>query len=64
MIVTLINEGIFSLNQIPDIRNATLALDIGYALALGLEKSITLSAKRYTLPLQTQLLWDFHAVLG
>ena len=37
MIAPLINEDIFSVNQIPEIRNATLALDISYALALGLE---------------------------
>lgn len=36
-IAPLINEDIFSVNQIPQIRNATLALDISYALALGLE---------------------------
>ncbi len=36
-IAPLINEDIFSVNQIPEIRNATLALDISYALALGLE---------------------------
>ena len=37
IIAPLINEDIFSVNQIPAIRNATLALDISYALALGLE---------------------------
>lgn len=37
MIVPLINEDIFSINKIPEIRNATLALDISYAVALGLE---------------------------
>lgn len=36
-IAPLINEDIFSVNQIPEICNATLALDISYALALGLE---------------------------
>ena len=36
-IAPLINEDIFSLNEIPQIRNATLALDISYALALGLK---------------------------
>ncbi|MGX2981632.1 hypothetical protein [Helicobacter sp. 23-1045] len=36
-IAPLINEDIFSLNQIPQTCNATLALDISYALALGLE---------------------------
>lgn len=37
MILPLINEDIFNLNQIPHIRNATVSLDISYALALGLE---------------------------
>ena len=37
ILAPLINEDIFSINQIPAIRNATLALDISYALALGLE---------------------------
>lgn len=37
LLAPLINEDIFSLNQIPEIHNATLALDISYALALGLD---------------------------
>ena len=37
ILATLINEDIFSFNAIPAIRNATLAVDISYALALGLE---------------------------
>lgn len=37
MIMPLINEDIFSINKIPDIRNATFALDISYSLALGMD---------------------------
>lgn len=36
MIAPLIDEDIFTHNQIPALRNATLALDISYALALGI----------------------------
>lgn len=37
MILPLINEDIFSSNEIPHIRNATICVDISYALALGKE---------------------------
>lgn len=37
VIMPLINEDIFSINKIPDIRNATFALDISYSLALGMD---------------------------
>lgn len=46
MIAPLINEDIFSLNQIPEIRNATLALDISYALALGLEEVYNIECQK------------------
>ncbi len=46
MIAPLINEDIFSLNQIPEIRNATLALDISYALALGLEEIYNIECQK------------------
>lgn len=46
MIAPLINEDIFSLNQIPEIRNATLMLDISYALALGLEEVYNIECQK------------------
>lgn len=46
MIAPLINEDIFTLNQIPEIRNATLALDVSYAIALGLEEIYNIECKK------------------
>lgn len=43
MIMPLINEDIFSINKIPDIRNATFAIDISYSLALGIEIDYSLA---------------------
>ncbi|WP_147289753.1 hypothetical protein [Helicobacter sp. MIT 14-3879] len=43
MIMPLINEDIFSFNKIPEIRNATFAIDVSYALALGIEIDYTLA---------------------
>lgn len=37
IIAPLVNEDIFSINKIPNIKNATLALDISYASRLGLD---------------------------
>ncbi|RAX54103.1 hypothetical protein CCY99_05335 [Helicobacter sp. 16-1353] len=37
IILPLINEDIFSINKIPNIKNATLALDISYASRLGMD---------------------------
>ena len=46
IIAPLIDEDTFALNQIPEIRNATLALDISYALALGLEEVYNIACQK------------------